>query len=82
MAERAGTEYTWSIRASTPIWAHGRAGGGKYMGGLLWAIIVVLVVFWILGFALHVGGSLIHLLIVVALVLFIVNVITGRRSSA
>jgi hypothetical protein len=51
------------------------------MGGLLWAIIVVLVVFWILGFALHVGGSLIHLLIVVALVLFIVNMMTGRRSS-
>jgi hypothetical protein len=81
MAERAGAAYAESIRGSAPIRAHGRAGGGKYMGGLLWAIIVVLVVFWILGFALHVGGSLIHLLIVVALVLFIVNMMTGRRSS-
>jgi hypothetical protein len=35
---------------------------------------------WILGFALHVGGALIHLLLVVAVVLFVFNLLTGRGA--
>ena len=50
------------------------------MAGILWAVIVVMFAFWLLGFALHVGGGLIHLLLVVALVLLVVNILTGRGA--
>jgi hypothetical protein len=46
---------------------------------MLWSIIVILVVFWLLGSLGHVGGSLIHLLLVVADVVLIINLIQGRR---
>lgn len=49
------------------------------MAGLLWMIIVVVFVLWLLGFALHFGGGLIHLLLVIALVLIVFNLLTGRR---
>ena len=48
---------------------------------MLWTIIVVLVVLWLLGFSLHVGGALIHLLLVVALIILVINLISGRRSA-
>ena len=47
---------------------------------MLWTILVVLVVLWLLGFVSHVGGNLIHILLVVALIVLIYNVVTGRRS--
>ena len=47
---------------------------------MLWTILVVLLVLWLLGFVAQVGGGLIHLLLVVALVIFLVNFITGRRT--
>ena len=47
---------------------------------MLWTILVVLLVLWLLGFALHVGGGLIHLLLVVALVVLVINLLTGRRT--
>ena len=51
------------------------------MGGLLWVIIVVLIIFWLLGFAaFHIGGGLIHILIVVAIILVIYNLISGRGA--
>jgi hypothetical protein len=50
------------------------------VGGLLWGIIVVLFVLWLLGFALHFGGGLIHLVLVVAVVLIVVNLLTGRGA--
>ena len=50
------------------------------MAGLLWTIIVVLFVLWLLGFALHFGGGLIHLLLVIAVVLIIFNIFTGRGA--
>ena len=46
---------------------------------MLWTVLVVLVVMWLLGFSMHVGGGLIHLLLVVALVVFIFQMISGRR---
>jgi hypothetical protein len=46
---------------------------------MLWTIFVILVVLWLLGFSLHIAGSLIHLLLVVALVILVINLITGRR---
>jgi hypothetical protein len=50
------------------------------MGSLLWTVITILVVLWLVGFLMHLGGSLIHLLLVIALVLFIYNLVTGRRA--
>jgi hypothetical protein len=47
---------------------------------MLWTILVVLVVLWLLGFGLHVGGGLIHLLLVVAVIVLVINLITGRRA--
>jgi len=50
------------------------------MGSLLWGIIVVLFVLWALGFAIHIGGALIHLLLIVALVLLAFNLLSGRGA--
>lgn len=47
---------------------------------MLWTIIVVLFVLWLLGFSIHIGGSLIHLLLVIAVILLIYNLITGRGA--
>lgn len=47
---------------------------------MLWTIIGILVLLWLLGFSFHVGGGLIHLILVVALVVFVVNLLTGRRT--
>jgi hypothetical protein len=50
------------------------------MANVLWTIIVVVFVLWILGFALQFGGSLIHLLLLVVIVLVIYNLLTGRGA--
>jgi hypothetical protein len=50
------------------------------MAGLIWAIIVVLFVFWLLGFLLHIGGGLIHIILIVVLVLIVFNWLTGRGA--
>jgi hypothetical protein len=50
------------------------------MVGIIWAIIVIMFVFWILGFALHIGGGLIHLLLVIAVILLVFNLVTGRGA--
>lgn len=47
---------------------------------MLWTIFVVILVLWLLGFSLHIGGALIHLLLVVAVIVLIVNLISGRRT--
>jgi hypothetical protein len=46
---------------------------------MLWTIFVALVILWLLGFSLHVAGGLIHLLLVVALVVLVINLVSGRR---
>ncbi len=48
---------------------------------LAWAIVAVLMVFWLLGFGLHVAGSLIYLLLVVAIVVLTVDLLSGRRTE-
>ena len=50
------------------------------VAGLLWTIIVILFIFWILGFAVWHLGAIIHIVIVVAIVLLIVNLLTGRGA--
>jgi hypothetical protein len=48
---------------------------------MIWTIIVILLVLWLLGFIAHIGGALIHLLLVFALVVFVVNLLTSRRTA-
>jgi len=48
---------------------------------MLWTIIAILVVLWLLGFIGGVGGNLIHLLLVIAAVVLIFQLITGRRVA-
>lgn len=47
---------------------------------MLWTILVVLFVLWLIGLIAHIGGGLIHLLLVVALIIFVINLLTGRRT--
>lgn len=49
------------------------------MGNLLWLIIIVLIILWLGGFALHIGGGIIHILLVIALILLIYRLATGRK---
>jgi hypothetical protein len=44
----------------------------------MYTILSVLIVLWLLGFVGHVGGAFIHLLLVVAAILFIMQLLTGR----
>jgi len=46
---------------------------------MLYTIAVILIVLWLLGFIAHVGGGLIHLLLVVAVIVIIYRLVTGRR---
>jgi hypothetical protein len=47
---------------------------------MLWTVFVVLLILWLLGFSFHVAGGLIHLLLVVALVVLVINLLSGRRG--
>lgn len=47
---------------------------------MLWTIFAILLVLWLLGFGFHVAGSLIHLLLVIAVVVLLIQLITGRRA--
>jgi Family of unknown function (DUF5670) len=47
---------------------------------MLWTILVVLLILWLLGFSFHIAGSLIHILLVVAVVVLIINLVSGRRT--
>ena len=50
------------------------------MGNLLWLIIVILIILWLVGaFAVNIGGNLIHILLVIALILVIYRLATGRK---
>ncbi|HUR37153.1 MAG TPA: lmo0937 family membrane protein [Terriglobales bacterium] len=47
---------------------------------MLWTIFAILLVMWLLGWGFHVGGSLIHALLVIALVVAVINLVSGRRA--
>jgi len=51
------------------------------MLNILWGVALVFVLFWVLGFAFHVGGGLIHLLLVVALITIVVRLVMGSRAN-
>jgi hypothetical protein len=47
--------------------------------GLLETIVVILVILWLLGFALNIAGGLIHILLVIAVIVILVRIIQGRK---
>jgi hypothetical protein len=50
---------------------------------MIWTIAVILFILWLLGaFAFHVGGGLIHILLVLAVIVVLYRLITGRRPVA
>lgn len=46
---------------------------------MLWTLVVILLILWVLGFSLHVGGGIIHLLLVIALIVGLIQLFSGRR---
>jgi hypothetical protein len=48
---------------------------------MLYTIISILFALWLLGFVMHIGGGFIHTLLVLAAVIFIFNLITGRSTA-
>jgi Family of unknown function (DUF5670) len=48
---------------------------------MLWTILVILLILWLLGFSLHLGGGLIHLLLVIAVIVLVINLVSGRRRG-
>ena len=47
---------------------------------MLWTILVILLVLWLIGLLGHIGGGLIHLLLVVAAIVLVINLLSGRRT--
>ena len=48
---------------------------------MLWTIFVIILILWLLGFSFHIAGGLIHLLLVLALIVLLIQLITGRRAA-
>jgi hypothetical protein len=49
---------------------------------MLWTIVALFLILWLLGFSFSIGGNLIHVLLVVAIVVFIMNLLRARRGAA
>ena len=47
---------------------------------MLWTIVAVLLILWLLGFSLHIGGGIVHILLVIALIVIVFNLLSGRRT--
>jgi hypothetical protein len=47
---------------------------------MLWTVIVILAILWLLGFSFNIGGGLIHILLVIALIVLAYNLLVGRRA--
>lgn len=47
---------------------------------MLWTIVAILIILWLLGWGFHIAGSLIHLLLVIAVIVAIINLVSGRRA--
>ena len=49
---------------------------------MLWTIFVILMIMWLLGFSLNIGGGLIHTLLVVGVIVLLYNLLIGRRIAS
>ncbi len=74
--------YTHGIKSVPLASSQALLRGGRQRGrsNMLWTIFGILIVMWLLGFGFHVGGGLIHALLVVAVIVLLWNLLTGRRS--
>lgn len=52
------------------------------MVNVIWTIIVILFVLWLVGLLAHIAGGFIHLLLIVAIILVIINLLGGRRAAS
>lgn len=50
------------------------------MGRILWIILAVIIVVWLIGFLMDVAGGLIHILLIIAAIVLVINLITGRKG--
>ena len=48
---------------------------------MLWTIVAVLLILWLLGFSMHIGGGIVHILLVIALIVIVFNLLSGRRTA-
>ncbi|MGD0973861.1 MAG: lmo0937 family membrane protein [Candidatus Korobacteraceae bacterium] len=46
---------------------------------MLWTVFAILLILWLLGWGFHVAGATIHLLLVLAIIVAVINLMTGRR---
>lgn len=47
---------------------------------MLWTVFAILIILWLLGWGFHVAGSLIHILLVIAIIVAVINLVSGRRA--
>ena len=61
-------------------WPRVSKGGEMSLSNILWVVVAVVVVLWLLGLVGGFGGNLIHALLVIALIVIVANLISGRRA--
>ena len=47
---------------------------------MLWTILVIILILWLVGFLAKIGGGVVHLLLVIALIVLVIQLVTGRRA--
>ena len=52
------------------------------MTPVLWTIFTILIILWLLGWGFHIAGSLIHLVLAVAIIVLILAFVTGQRARS
>jgi hypothetical protein len=67
----------WPLLPMARALRNGSSQGGVLM---LWTVVVVLLILWLLGFTLTSIGSLVHILLVLALIVLILQLLSGRRT--
>ncbi|MDN7246584.1 lmo0937 family membrane protein [Planococcus shenhongbingii] len=50
------------------------------MGRILWIILAVIIVIWLIGFLMDVAGGMIHILLIIAAIILVINLISGRKG--
>ena len=48
---------------------------------VIYTIVAIFLILWLLGFSFHIAGGLIHILLVIAVVVLVINLISGRRTA-
>jgi hypothetical protein len=78
-----GLEHRGGVRRrknGSRSWMLGAFGDQHKETAMLMTILGILVVLWVLGLVANIGGGLIHLLLVIAVIVFLANMFSSRRS--